>query len=62
MVIFLAFGAIAATLLSLMAGLFAFLKGGVFSQKYGNRLMQMRVLMQGIAVFLLFLLFWMGKK
>ncbi|NKB44990.1 MAG: twin transmembrane helix small protein [Alphaproteobacteria bacterium] len=40
----------------LVTGLFAFVKGGDFHQKYGNRLMQWRVTTQAIAVFLVLLL------
>jgi hypothetical protein len=31
-------------------GLFSMVKGGEFNQKYGNRLMRARVIMQGVAL------------
>ena len=40
----------------LVTGLFAFVKGGDFHQKYGNKLMQLRVTAQAVAVFLVLLL------
>jgi hypothetical protein len=48
------------TILSLIMGVVAMIKGGEFNQKYGNKLMQMRVLFQGIA--LLILAFLMMSK
>lgn len=45
------------TLASLVVGLFAMVKGGEFNQKYGNKLMRMRVTMQGIALALFALAF-----
>lgn len=44
--------ALAATALVLTVGLFSMMKGGTFDARYGNRLMRLRVLMQGIAVVL----------
>ena len=40
----------------LVAGLFAFVKGGAFHRKHGNRLMQLRVTAQAIAIILVLLL------
>lgn len=40
----------------LLTGLFAFVKGGEFHDKHGNRLMQMRVTLQGVAIVLVILL------
>lgn len=48
--------AMAATLLVLVVGLIAMLRGGDFNRRHGNRLMRMRVLFQAIAV-LLFVVF-----
>lgn len=31
-------------------GLFSMVKGGEFNEKYGNRLMQARVMLQGVAL------------
>ncbi len=45
------------SLLSVVAvlalGIFSMLKGGEFNEKYGNKLMQMRVILQTLAVLLL---------
>jgi hypothetical protein len=48
--------AMAATLLVLVVGLIAMLRGGDFNRRHGNRLMRMRILFQAIAV-LLFVVF-----
>jgi hypothetical protein len=42
-----------ATLGALVVGLAGFFHGGEFNRKYGNKLMQARVALQAIAVFLL---------
>lgn len=42
--------AMLAVLASLFVGLFAMARGGEFNAKYGNRLMRLRVLFQGVAV------------
>ncbi len=50
---FLAFlipAAVIATAIVLIIGLGGFAGGGNFNKKYGNKLMQLRVLMQGIAI------------
>ena len=47
-----------ATLGSLAVGLFVMVKGGEFNKKHGNRLMQLRVTLQGLAL-LFFILAWM---
>jgi hypothetical protein len=44
--------ALAATALVLALGLFSMVKGGAFNERFGNRLMRLRVLVQGIAVVL----------
>ena len=38
------------TAASLLAGLFCMMKGGDFNKKYGNKMMRMRVTMQGLAL------------
>lgn len=38
------------TLAVLATGIIGFIKGGEFNEKYGNKLMRMRVIMQGIAL------------
>lgn len=45
------------TLGVLFAGIFAMARGGEFNKKYGNRLMRMRVIFQGIAILLFALAF-----
>lgn len=44
--------AMLAVLASLFVGLFAMARGGEFNAKYGNKLMRLRVLFQGVAVIL----------
>lgn len=39
-------------------GLFSMVKGGEFNKKYGNKLMQARVIMQGVALALLALAYY----
>ncbi len=45
------------TLAVLIVGLFAMAKGGEFNKKYGNKLMQARVICQGVAILLFVLAF-----
>ena len=40
------------TLVSLAVGIGAMIKGGEFNAKYGNRLMRLRVTLQGVALVL----------
>lgn len=40
----------AATLATLLVGVAGMGKGGPFNEKYGNKLMQLRVLLQGLAI------------
>ncbi|PZQ46104.1 MAG: hypothetical protein DI551_05705, partial [Micavibrio aeruginosavorus] len=42
--------------------LFSMVKGGEFNQKYGNKLMRARVIMQGIALALFALAVMAGKS
>lgn len=44
---------LAATVMVLAVGLFSMLKGGTFNARYGNRLMRLRVAVQGLAVVLM---------
>ena len=53
--------AMLATLGALGAGLYAMSRGGEFNEKYGNRLMQARVGLQGTAIVLFVLAAWLGK-
>ncbi|WP_316978106.1 twin transmembrane helix small protein [Shumkonia mesophila] len=43
---------LAATVLVLALGLFSMVKGGAFNARFGNRLMRLRVMVQGAAVVL----------
>jgi hypothetical protein len=55
--------ALAATLAALFLGLLSMVKGGAFNARYGNRLMRLRVVVQGLAVALIaaaMLLFALG--
>lgn len=52
----------ALVLLSLVVGLVAMVKGGEFNEKYGNKLMRMRVTLQGVALALFVLAVWSGDK
>jgi Hypoxia induced protein conserved region len=50
-----------ATLGVLFIGIFSMVKGGEFSKKYSNRLMQARVVLQGVALGCLALA-WMSSQ
>lgn len=45
--------AMLATLIVLIIGIVAMLKGGEFNKKYGNKLMNARVILQGVALLFL---------
>lgn len=53
--------ALGAVLLVLGVGVVAMLRGGEFNRKYGNKLMRLRVILQGVALALLALLFLIGR-
>ena len=42
-------------------GMFSMVKGGEFNKKYGNKLMQARVIMQGVALALLALAYYTSQ-
>lgn len=46
----------------LIVGVFAMARGGEFNAKYGNRLMQLRVIAQFVAVGLIALFFFLSSK
>ena len=50
------------TLGVLFVGIGGFVKGGRFNSKWGNKLMQARVLFQLVAVLLLMLMFWLASR
>ena len=43
-------------------GIFSMIKGGAFNRKYGNRLMQARVVFQGVALALLALAYYSSQS
>ena len=53
--------ALVATLVVLLAGVGAMLRGGEFNRKYGNKLMRLRVAMQALAVALLLILILLNR-
>jgi len=53
--------AIAATAVVLVVGVAGFAGGGVFNKKYGNKLMQMRVLLQFVAIILMCAVLYLAK-
>ena len=57
----LAIVAVLMTLGVLFSGLFAMVRGGEFNRKYGNRLMRLRVICQGIAILLFLVAAMIGK-
>ncbi|MAZ76490.1 MAG: hypothetical protein CMH31_04220 [Micavibrio sp.] len=49
-------------LVSLVVGLISMIKGGEFNKKYGNKLMRLRVTLQGVALGLFVLAVWSGNQ
>jgi hypothetical protein len=49
-------------LASLVVGLIAMVKGGEFNKKYGNKLMRLRVTLQGLALGLFALAVWSSNQ
>ena len=47
--------ALAAVLVTLLVGVIGMLRGGAFNRRYGNGLMRLRVILQGVAVTLIVL-------
>ncbi len=45
--------ALVAVLIVLLTGVFGMLRGGQFNKQYGNKLMRLRVALQGLAVLLI---------
>jgi len=50
--------ALAAVLLTLIAGLVALYRGGDFGRSYSNKLMRLRVVLQFVAILVLVAAFW----
>ena len=57
----LVFAALAATVIVLIAGVIAMLRGGEFNRKYVNKLMRARVAMQALVIALLFVLYLINR-
>ncbi len=53
--------AMGATLVVLLTGVIAMLRGGAFNRRYGNRLMRLRVALQAVALALLGLLMYLSS-
>ena len=43
-------------------GIFSMIKGGAFNEKYGNKLMQLRVTLQGVTILLLALAYFLAQN
>ncbi len=57
----LVIAALVVTLIVLIAGIIAMLRGGEFNRKYGNKLMRARVATQALAIALLFVLYLINR-
>ena len=53
--------AIVAVVVVLMIGIGGFAKGGGFNQKYGNKMMQLRIAAQFVAIVLILLYVWLRR-
>jgi drug/metabolite transporter (DMT)-like permease len=47
---------------ALFFGLYTLLRGGEFNEKYSNEAMRWRVILQGIALLIFFLILWWGRR
>ena len=59
---FISFSLLGAVAIVLILGIFTLFKGGATSKKYSNKLMQLRVLLQFIAIIVLVLLAYFFKN
>jgi hypothetical protein len=59
---FIGFILLGSVAIVLMLGLYTLFKGGTTSKKYSNKLMQLRVLLQFIAIIVLVLLAYLFKN
>jgi hypothetical protein len=46
---------------ALVFGLYSFLRGGEFNAKHSNEVMRWRVILQGVALLIFFLILWLGR-
>jgi len=53
--------AVAATALVLLFGVLTMARGGEFNRRYGNKLMQLRIVVQAIAVVLIMIGIWIAS-
>lgn len=53
--------AMLATLVTLIIGLVAMTRGGAFNEKYGNKLMRLRIVLQGVALVIFALAVMLGR-
>ncbi len=54
--------ACAAVLVILMTGIGGFAKGGEFNKKYANKIMQLRIVAQFVAICLILLFVWLRSE
>jgi xanthine/uracil permease len=54
-------GAMIAAIGALLLGVFSMAKGGEFNRRYGNKLMRLRIALQGLAI-LLFIVFMLAYR
>lgn len=59
--VFLLVIAMVLTLAALFGGLFSMARGGEFNRRWGNKLMQIRVVMQGVAIALFALVMLLSR-
>ena len=52
---------LAAVLAILFTGIYALMRGGEFGRKWSNKLMQMRVAAQAVAILVLLAAFWWSR-
>ena len=54
--------ALAAVALVLGLGIFSLAKGGTFAKENSNKLMRLRVLLQGVAIAIMMAFLWLSSK
>lgn len=54
--------AMAAVVVILLIGIGGFAKGGAFNKKYGNKIMQLRIAAQFVAICLILLFIWLRSQ
>lgn len=53
---------LASVVIVLFIGIISMMKGGTFNEKYGNKLMQLRVALQGLTILLLALAYFLAQS